>query len=141
MATAISTAVKADPIVVDITTIADLAAFNGLEPQWNRLVTTHNNSLFLRHEFLRVWLESFAPGESLEILAGWSSEGQLAAALPLMRQRGSVRGIPVQQLAGTCNVHSCRCDLIAENPAVAGEAMFRHLAARNDWDVIQIRSE
>jgi CelD/BcsL family acetyltransferase involved in cellulose biosynthesis len=133
-----STALNADAIVPDITTITDLAGFNALERPWNSLVTAHNNSLFLRHEFLRVWLESFAPRERVEILTGWSPEGRLVAALPLMRQRGSIRGIPVKRLVTACNSHSCRFDMIAENPAVAGEALFRRLASQDDWDVLRI---
>jgi CelD/BcsL family acetyltransferase involved in cellulose biosynthesis len=141
MSTAISatsTAVNTETVVPDVTTITDLAGFRMLEGQWNSLVTAHNNSFFLRHEFLRVWLESFAPHERLEILTGWSPGGHLVAALPMMRRYGSIRKIPVRQIVAACNAHSCRFDMIAENPAVAGEALFRQLAAQNDWDVLRI---
>ncbi len=133
-----STVLNTDTIVPDLTTVSDLGTFNALEQQWNRMVLTHNNSLFLRHEFLRVWFESFAPHERVEILTDWSAEGRLVAALPLIHQRGSIRGIPVQQIVGASNTHSCRFDMVAEDPARAGEAFFRRLASRNDWDVLQI---
>src|SRR5947209_15236313 len=115
MSRAISTALHTDPVVPDITTITNVADFGAMEEEWNDLVTAHNNSLFLRHEFLRVWFESFAPGERLEILTGWSS-GRLVAALPLIRQRGSIRGMPMLEMAGTSNAHSGRFDMIAEDP-------------------------
>src|SRR5262249_14569348 len=31
-----------------------------------------------------------------------------------------------------------RFDMVAENPAVAGEALFQRLESQNDWDVVQI---
>ena len=118
--------------------ITDMAAFNVLEPQWNTLVKETNNSLFLRHEFLRIWYESFAARAPLRILTGWSREKRLVAALPLIQQRGVIRGMPVRQIVAMSNAHSCRFDMIAKDPEVAGKAMFRHLAEQNDWDVLRI---
>src|SRR5262249_6988105 len=127
-----------DTTVAEITAITDLAGFRRLEQQWNSLVTATNNSLFLRHEFLRVWYESFAAHERARILTGWSAEKRLVAALPLIEQRGAIRGMPVQQIVAMSNPHSCRFDMVAENPLAAGQALFRHLAAQNDWDVLRI---
>jgi CelD/BcsL family acetyltransferase involved in cellulose biosynthesis len=124
-------------IVQNLMAVTDLNDFIGLESQWNRLVTAHNDCLFLRHEFLRLWFESFAR-DRLEILTSWSPEGRLVAALPLMRERASIRGIPVRQIVAGSNSHSCRFDMIAENPQAAGEVFFRSLADRRDWDVLRI---
>jgi CelD/BcsL family acetyltransferase involved in cellulose biosynthesis len=137
-AASISTALQSDPSLSEITTITDMAGFNALHRQWNSLVTAHNNSLFLRHEFLRVWYESFAARKPVRILTGWSAEKRLLAALPLMQQRGSIRGMPVKQIVALSNAHSCRFDMISENPEVAGQAFFRHLAAHHDWDVLRL---
>lgn len=138
LSTATSTVVNAPTIVENVATITDLAGFSPLEPEWNSLVIANNNSLFLRHEFLSVWLDSFVQRDQVEILTGWSREQRLVAALPLLRQRGSIRGIPVREITTASNTHSCRFDMIAENPADAGHAFFRQLAARNDWDVLRI---
>jgi CelD/BcsL family acetyltransferase involved in cellulose biosynthesis len=134
----VSTVLKPEATVQDLRTVTNLNDFIGLEGQWNQLVTAHNNSLFLRHEFLRVWFETFAAGEPLEIVTGWSPEGRLVAALPLMRQRASIHGIPVRQISAGSNSHSCRFDMIAEDPHTAGEVFFRHLAGQRDWDVLRI---
>jgi len=56
----ISTPSQRDTTVNEISVIRDIAGFRKLEHQWNTLVTASNNSLFQRHEFLRVWYESFA---------------------------------------------------------------------------------
>ena len=138
MPTAISPRLENGAVVADVTTVTDLRGFGMLERQWNSLVTAHNDSLFLRHEFLRVWLESFARQDRIEILTGWSVGNRLIAGLPLVRQHGSIRGIPVRQIVSACNSHSCRFDMIAENPADAGEAFFRQLECQTDWDVLRI---
>ena len=72
-----------------VTSVNNLEAFRALEPEWNSLVTAHNNSIFLRHEYFRVWTESFAPDASLQVLTCRASDGRLVAGLPLVRQRGS----------------------------------------------------
>src|ERR1051326_27858 len=138
MSTATTTALTTATTVSDVVTITNLADFNEMQRDWNNLVTTYNKSLFLRHEFLRVGVESVAPRERVQVLTGWSPEGRLVAALPLVYQRGSLRGIPIHRMVSASNEHSCRFDMIAENPAAAGEALFRSLAARNDWDVLRI---
>jgi len=125
-------------VAPEVTSVTDLDGFRAMEQEWNSLVTAHNDCLFLRHEFLRVWIESFAPKASLQVLTGRSPDGDLVAALPLLRQRGSFHGIPVRETIAMANDHSCRFDMIAEEPAAAGEAFFRYLARQDDWDVLRI---
>jgi len=125
-------------VAPEVTSVNDLDGFRAMEQEWNNLVSLHNDCLFLRHEFLRVWIESFAPEASLQVLAGRSPDGNLVAALPLMRQRGSFHGIPVRETIAMANDHSCRFDMVAEEPAAAGEAFFRYLADQDDWDVVKI---
>jgi CelD/BcsL family acetyltransferase involved in cellulose biosynthesis len=122
----------------EVTAVNDLNAFRSMEQDWNHLVTLNNNSIFLRHEYLRVWTESFAPNAQLQILTGKSQDGRLVAGLPLMQRRGSIHGVPVDEITALANHHSCRFDMVAEDPAAAGKAFFRHLAENNDWDVLRI---
>jgi CelD/BcsL family acetyltransferase involved in cellulose biosynthesis len=135
MSTAHLSMITASP---DVTVVQDMNGFRSLEDEWNRLVMDYNDSIFLRHEYLRVWTESFAPNAQLRILTGRSPEGRLVAALPLMRRRGSIHGVPVDEITALANHHSCRFDMVAEDPAAAGEAFFRHLRENDDWDVLRI---
>jgi len=125
-------------VAPEVTSVKDLSGFRSMEREWNGLVTAHNNSIFLRHEYLRVWTESFAPDAPLQILTGRSPDGRLVAGLPLLRRRGSLHGVPVQETTALANHHSCRFDMAAEDPASAGEAFFRHLAAQDDWDILRL---
>jgi CelD/BcsL family acetyltransferase involved in cellulose biosynthesis len=124
--------------VLTVTSVQNLESFRAIEHEWNALVMANNNSLFMRHEFLTTWIESFAPGQSMEILTGRSADGRLVAVLPLQKRAGSMRGIPVREIVALHNDHSCRFDMVAEDPQAAGDAFFRHLAERLDWDVLRI---
>jgi CelD/BcsL family acetyltransferase involved in cellulose biosynthesis len=125
-------------VAPEVTSVTDLEGFRSLEREWNGLVTACNDSIFLRHEYLRVWTESFAANAPLRVLTGRSPDGHLVAALPLLRRRGSLHGVPVQEITALANHHSCRFDMVAEDPAAAGQAFFRHLSDQDDWDVLRI---
>lgn len=123
---------------IEVMAVRDLAGFRALEGEWNALVVAHNDQLFLRHEFFRVWLESFAPYAALRILTGRAADGRLVAVLPLLAEAGSIRGLPVRENASAANAHSCRFDMIAENPVAAAQAFFAHLVRQRDWDVLRL---
>ncbi|MFL5348014.1 MAG: GNAT family N-acetyltransferase [Hyalangium sp.] len=118
--------------------VTDRAAFMALEPEWNALVDATSNELFYRHEFLRIWIDNFAPSARLRILTLRDSEGRLTAALPLMAERTTMYGIPVRQLAATANPHSCRFDLIAHEPEAAAAMFLSWLRMSRDWDVLRL---
>jgi CelD/BcsL family acetyltransferase involved in cellulose biosynthesis len=130
-------AVAAAPVMA-VTEVIGISDFMTLEREWNALVEATCGEPFLRHEFIRTWIDNFAPGETLSILTGRNSEGRLVAALPLMRTRGFVSGLPARQALATANTHSCRFDMIAEDGAAAGALFFAHLAADKTWDMLRI---
>ena len=125
----------ARPSVVEVT---DRAAFMALEPEWNMLVEATSNELFYRHEFLRIWLDNFAPNARPRVLTLRDAQGQLTAALPLWEERTSLYGVPARQLSAMANVHSCRFDMLAREPDVAAEAFVSHLRAVGGWDVLRL---
>ncbi len=127
--------IPASRVVEEVT---DRVAFMALESEWNALVEGSSNELFYRHEFIRVWVDNFAPGAKLRILTLRDQAGRLSAALPLMLERTSLHGIPVRQLSGTANPHSCRFDVIAKEPETAAEAFLAHLRADKGWDVLRL---
>ena len=107
--------------------VTDRAGFMALEAEWNALVARTGDTLFYRHEFLRVWLDNFAPGAALRVLTLRDGAGDLSAALPLLLERSSLYGAPVRQLVSAANPHSCRFDLIAQDPVQAAELFLAHL--------------
>jgi CelD/BcsL family acetyltransferase involved in cellulose biosynthesis len=118
--------------------VRDLAGFDALAPEWNALVAHTGNQVFYRHEFLRCWLTHFAPDAALRVLTGRNAEGRLVAALALREERTTQFGLPVRLLASPSNPHSCRFDMLAEQPLQAGAAFFAHLDGDPDWDLLRI---
>jgi len=118
--------------------VTDRATFVRLAPEWNSLVEATADQPFYRHEFLRIWIDNFAPGADLRILTLRDPDGRLSAALPLMAERASVYGVPVRQLSATANPHSCRFDMIARDPAAAAAAFVAWLRADRTWDLLRL---
>jgi CelD/BcsL family acetyltransferase involved in cellulose biosynthesis len=113
-------------------------AFNLMEEDWNALVEATSDAPFYRHEYIRSWVDHFAPGAALKILTGRDRTGTLVATLPLVAERGFLYGLPVRRLVSPTNVHSYRFDLIALDRRSAARAFFRTLADDRTWDVIKI---
>ncbi|NOK18204.1 GNAT family N-acetyltransferase [Corallococcus carmarthensis] len=118
--------------------VRDLAAFDALEAEWNALVKRVDDQVFYRHEFVRCWLEHFAPGAALRILAARNAAGGLAAVLGLQEEQGHQYGVPVRQLSSLTNKHSCRFDLVAEEPKRAAVAFLSHLMGDPSWEVLRL---
>jgi len=121
-----------------VSVVTDRQAFLDLEHEWNALVESTGKEAFYRHEYLRSWLESFAPEAGLRLLAGRDQVGRLVALLPLIERSGRVLGIPVCEWSSPTNVQSFRFDLLAENPAVAAPALLDCLAAQGRWNMLRV---
>ncbi|MDQ3265225.1 MAG: GNAT family N-acetyltransferase [Myxococcota bacterium] len=130
-------ALKLSPSL-EVREINDRASFVALEGEWNALVVRAGNEPFYRHEFIRVWIDNFAPQARLRVLIVRDGEGRLTAVLPLMEERTYLYGVPVRQLVSTANVHSCRFDLVADDGEAASAAIFGYLAADKTWDLLRI---
>ncbi|MDR0967053.1 MAG: GNAT family N-acetyltransferase [Myxococcales bacterium] len=123
--------------------IGDVSAFLRLRERWDELVCQNPlDAPFLRHDFLRLWLENFAPDARLSL---WTvgQDRRLDLALPLIERRGLFRGVPARVWRAPVNVHSCRFDLIAPPPdrvsSVSIDALVEAIADRaGDFDVIEL---
>ncbi|RKH40214.1 GNAT family N-acetyltransferase [Corallococcus sicarius] len=127
---------RLEPLRVEV--MRDLAAFDALAAEWNALVMRVDDQLFYRHEFVRCWLTHFAPGSPLRVLAARDHTGGLVAVLGLKEEQGHQYGVPVRQLVSLTNKHSCRFDLLAEDPKRAAVAFLSHLLADPHWDVLRL---
>jgi len=118
--------------------IGDHGQFAELREAWNALVERSDDQLFYRHEFVQLWLQHFAADATLRILTLFDGSGRLIAALPVIAVRSRLFGIPVRELQAAANLHSCRFDLIADDPATAAAAFVAHLRQRRDWDLLRL---
>ncbi len=113
-------------------------AFVALRAEWDAMVTETRDEPFYRHDFIRAWIDNFAPCSELRIILLRNPQGRLEAALPLVERRTRFYGLPVRELASAANAHSCRSDLIARDPAAAGGAVFKHLSRDRSWDLLRL---
>jgi CelD/BcsL family acetyltransferase involved in cellulose biosynthesis len=123
-----------------ISEIRDRGSFMRLAPEWEALTNSCKGEPFYRHEFIRIWIDNFAPRAKLRVLLARDGFGSLVAALPLIEERAKMLGMPVQQLSAAANDHSCRFDLIANHTDAeeAGQAFWAHLAADRSWDLLRL---
>src|SRR5262249_34228198 len=124
--------------VMEVVEVIDRSTFAALEWEWNALVEASRDEPFFRHEYIRTWIDNFAPYAKLKILTGRDGSGRLVAALPLIKKSEFIYGLPARQLSSPTNVHSYRFDLIAEEEESAGKAFFSYLARDKSWDILKI---
>jgi CelD/BcsL family acetyltransferase involved in cellulose biosynthesis len=122
-----------------VSEVRGLSSFMGLQPEWDALVTATDDQLFYRHEFLRTWACNFAPRADLRVLLSREHSGELAGALPLLRTRAQLLGMPVRQLASPANDHTPRFDMLARDPAEAGRMFMEQIGEWRGWDLLLLR--
>jgi len=111
-----------------------------LQDEWNRLLAeSAGDTIFLRHEWLRLWWKHFGSGRRLAVFLARRGS-RLVAALPLMEVRSSMAGIPVTTLQSLTNYHSFRFNaLCAPGEEAALEAIWTALRTRKRrWDVVRM---
>ncbi|MBI3185663.1 MAG: GNAT family N-acetyltransferase [Myxococcales bacterium] len=123
---------------LSVSEVGGRASLMGLAPEWDELVRSTRDEVFLQHDFFRIWIDNFAPRARFRVLLAHDASGRLSAVLPLMEQRAFLCGVPVRQLVSTSNSHSCRFDLVAKEPASAGRAFLQHLRRDTSWDLLRL---
>jgi len=123
---------------ISVSEISDRNSLMVIKDEWNRLVAETSNQPFYRHEFIVAWINNFIPQAKLRILTGRNQIGELVAVLPLFQEYSQIYGLPVRQLTAIANSHSCRFDLIALDPALAGKVFFDYLLVDHQWDMIKL---
>ena len=122
-----------------ITEVTERCGFQSLEAEWNALVQAVADEPFHRHEFLRLWLDEFAPRAQLRVLVHRNASGHLQGALPLVAEPGHLYGVPVRQLLSASNAHSCRFDMLARDPEHSARALLGHLLSDTSWDLLLLK--
>ncbi|HET9952728.1 MAG TPA: GNAT family N-acetyltransferase [Candidatus Eisenbacteria bacterium] len=123
--------------------VVELDAWERVAPlrdEWDALLAeSPDASLFLLHEWLDNWWAHFASGRRLAVLVA-RERGRLAAALPLIEERGAMFGRPIRLLRSMTNDHSFRFNALARRdggPALA--ALWTYLRGRTrPWDVLRL---
>jgi hypothetical protein len=111
-----------------------------LAGRWQKLCAKTHSAPFHRPEFIASYIRAFEP-ESEVVLLTASAGDRLVAALPLVRKRFWLGGIPFVKLVGAANVHSSRFDIVRSADS-AGEAaiqaMWSLLKRMPGWQMLKL---
>lgn len=129
---------RAPAKTLDVSLISDAGDLERLGPEWNALVERTQNEPFYRYEFIRSWIDNFAPRAPLRLLTARDTEGTLVGLLPLVEERVRRFGLSLSQWISPTNVFSCRFDLIACDKGAASRAFFAFLAKAKGWDLLRV---
>lgn len=120
--------------------IEDAERFLVLRDAWNELLReSHNDLLFMRHEWLSAWWQAYGRAADLRVLLLYD-DGRLIGAAPLMRSATRWHGLPIRLLKFTSSGVTPRSFLLARDndPSVIGELLTALQSVRAHWDMLEL---
>ncbi len=112
-----------------------------LGQEWNALLKdSANNVIYLTHEWIMAWWNSFGNGNRLNVIAVYNEKGQLVGIAPMMRTNNRYRGVNITKICLMANGHSPSSDFIVskENSAEIIKAILDYLKGNSDTDIIEL---
>ena len=138
-----SVAVKLAPEELRVEIVEGRDGFVQLEKAWNAALSAgpHDEPM-LRHEWLRAWIENFAPGATLRTFV--AREGrEIQTAMPLLETRersADTCFVPMTTWALPSNDHSQRGGILLGRRWEQGlEAIWQALSQAKGWDRLRLR--
>ncbi|MFL5424906.1 MAG: GNAT family N-acetyltransferase [Myxococcales bacterium] len=130
-----------EPLLVE--TLEGRDAFNALEREWNAaLAKGPRNEPMLRHEWLKAWIENFAPGATLRTFVARTGK-ELHVAVPLVEsldRDADTCFVPLTTWSLPVNDHSQRGGILLGARGIeALPAVFESIVAAAGWDRLRLR--
>jgi CelD/BcsL family acetyltransferase involved in cellulose biosynthesis len=138
-----SAALKQAPAELRVEVVAGRDAFVQLERAWNEALSRgpHDEPM-LRHEWIRAWIENFAPGATLRTFVARAGR-EIAAAMPLIETRdrdADTCFVPMTTWQTPDNDHSQRGGVLLGRRGEEGLALiWEILKSTPGWDRLRLR--
>ena len=122
--------------------IGGIEIIGGIFAEWTALCEEGaSNEPFFRPEWFAAFVKNFKKEIKLITIR---EDGKLRAVLPLMREKGSLHGIPAKKLQAVFNLNTQRFDLIhgaadAEERQKIVRILWSEIKKQPAWDVLEIR--
>jgi CelD/BcsL family acetyltransferase involved in cellulose biosynthesis len=114
-----------------------------LAGEWRKLsCEAHDDQPFYRPEWIRAHLRAFSPRAKV-LLVTVRRDGQLRLVLPLIKEKGTVGGVPLRTLRAPVNGHGGRFDAVLRSGGDTGaeiHAAWQFLKELDVWDFLQLRN-
>lgn len=114
--------------------------FEALAPAWAEIAAqTGRSSPFASHDWFACCWDAVGADQRPEVLV-LEEAGAPAAIVPLRRERGRIRGLPVRVVTLLDSADTPFVDLLAAGtmPPIA-RALLDHMDRRRDWDVLRLQ--
>jgi hypothetical protein len=128
---------------LEVSVVEGRDAFVQLEREWNNALSKGpRDEPMLRHEWLRAWIENFAPGATLRTFVARTGK-EIHAAIPLIEttdRSADTCYLPLVTWSTPCNDHSQRGGMLLGRLAQEGlSAIWEKIRAAEGWDRLRIR--
>ena len=112
-------------------------AFGACAHDWDALLAGDADMPFARHAWIRIWHESFAPGEPLTVFRARVGTRTHAYA-PFIKSSARLAGLSCPVWEFPANSHTPRVEwALGRKPAAAITAIWRELRTKGEWDVLR----
>jgi len=123
--------------------ITEYHDFLALRPDWAELLqSSHNNRVFLTHQWFQCWWETFGKNLDLTILVTYDND-RVSGIAPLCIQQSRYWGLPVKQVQFMANGYTEEaCIILArENEVTALDLMLGQLISKkHQWDISNLKT-
>lgn len=125
-------------LALSVDEVRTRAGWLALRSEWDALAERTQAGPFLAWDFLAIWLDHFDAGNEPRIVTVRDGSGRLVGGLPLVERRSIVAGVPLRELRSASNAHSCRFDLLAEEPEPIASVLLSHLLEDRRWELLRL---
>lgn len=124
-------------------TLRSLDAFVSLKEPWTRLVdTSYHNTIFYKHEWFESWLKAYRGSYKLFVVIS-QKDRQLQSAMPLLKSRGQLYGLPIRRISFIGNSEVPHCGPIIDRSldfSTETRSLLKYVTAtERDWDVLWLQ--
>jgi CelD/BcsL family acetyltransferase involved in cellulose biosynthesis len=125
---------------MELVCIKDFSTFLGLKDDWNNLLSrSGSDSLFLSHEWLTSWCQSYYKKSQLFVLL--AKEGsRIIGAAPLMMLKKGTLWLPIKKMTFIGNSEWTTGDFIVAERRKEVLEEFAGFLSQNEWDIIDLRN-
>src|SRR4030067_972031 len=112
-----------------------------LAQEWNALLKeSADNVIYLTHEWIMAWWNSFGNGSRLNVIAVYNGSGRLVGIAPMMFTKNKYRGVNITKTCLMANGHSPSSNFIVskKNSEEIIKAILNHLRGIPDTNIIEL---